>query len=305
MRIILAGGSGFVGRHLAKIFSGDGHEVIVLSRSDRTIEHAKVIAWTGESLGDWANLLDGADAVVNLSGESVSLKWTSENKRKILDSRVKSTETLGKAIHNCRVRPKVWINASATGYYGDQGDAIMDETSPAGEGFLAETCVAWERAQDMADTPGVRKVKVRTGIVLGEEGGAFTELRKFTGLFLGGSQGDGRQWMSWIHLKDLGAVYRWAIESDFKGPVNAVCPNPVQNRDFMFALRDAMGKPWSPPAPKFALQVFGSVAGVEASVLLQSQRVVSKVLKEDEFRFRFEQLQPAFRDLLGLEEPLP
>jgi hypothetical protein len=209
MRIILAGGSGFIGRHLAHRFSSGGHEVIVLSRSNRPMQDATVAVWSGETVGQWSNLLEGADAVINLSGESVTQKWTAENKRKILDSRVKTTLTIGKAIHNCRLRPKVWINASATGYYGDQGDEIMDETSPAGEGFLAETCVAWERAQDSADTPGVRKVKLRTGIALGKGGGAFAELRKYTNLFLGGSQGDGRQWMSWIHIDDLAAIYQW------------------------------------------------------------------------------------------------
>ncbi len=296
-RIVIAGGSGFIGQGLIEFFRTQGFDVAVLSRSTRVMEGVTVAKWSGESLGDWTGLFNGAKAVINLSGEPVTLRWTDENKRRILKSRVKSTETIGKAIRTCATAPDLWINASAVGYYGDQGDQELDERSPAGEGFLPETCVAWERAHDSAETPGVRKAKVRIGTVLGRNGGAFPELSGYARKFLGGTLGNGRQWMPWIHVVDLVRIFDWVIENRFEGVVNGVGPEPVRNADFMSEMRRAAGRPWSPPAPPFAIKLIGALRGVQADVILQSQRAKSKVLSESTFEYKFPTLSGALSDL--------
>ncbi len=296
-RVVIAGGSGFIGQALAREFREHGYDVAILSRSGE----GETTQWDGESVGDWAGLLNQAKAVINLAGESVMLRWTEENKRKILESRVKSTEAIGKAIRTCAIPPEVWVNASAIGYYGDRGDEELDEDSSAGEDFLPETCLAWERAQDASETPTTRKAKVRVGVVLGRNGGAYEELAKVTKRFLGGAQGSGKQWISWIHLEDLAGIFRWAVESDHVGAVNGVGLHPVRNRELMAAMRETFGKPWSPPAPAFVLKLAGAFMGVQTDVLLQGQRVKSRVLAEAGFEYRHPELRGALKSLM--EEP--
>ncbi len=286
-----------MGRALSTACLAKDFEVIILSRSGEPIEGATVAKWDGESIGEWSKLLSGSTAVINLAGEPVTLRWTDENKRRILDSRVKSTEVIGRAIRACSPPPTVWINASAVGYYGDTGDVEKDESSPAGEGFLPETCLAWERAHEQSETPGVRKVRIRIGLVLGRDGGAFEQLAKFTRRFLGGSQGSGRQWMPWIHIDDMAQVFLWALESKSAGVVNGVGPAPVRNSEFMATMRQVARRPWSPPAPSFALGLVGSIMGVQTDVVLQSQRVKSKVLQDADFEYRFPDLHSAIKDL--------
>ena len=297
-RVVLAGGSGFIGKALSDRFSALGYEVAILSRSRRMEEGIVRSVWDGETLGEWASLLEGAAAVINLAGEHAHLRWTDENRVRILESRTKSTAVIGKAIRACATPPKVWINASGVGYYGDRGDEELDESSSAGEGFLVDVCLAWERAQLEVETPGTHKVQVRIGLVLGREGGAFLQLSKFTKLFLGGAQGSGKQWMSWIHIEDLASIFQWAVDSDYVGPVNGVGPDPVRNGDLMATMRRVMGRPWSPPAPAFALKLAGAMMGMETGVVLQSQRAKSRVLAEHGFEYRFTDLAEAIRDLL-------
>lgn len=296
-RVVLAGGSGFVGRALAEEFRTTGYEPVILTRSRKRPGEIQSAVWDGETVGDWAGLLNDAAAVINLAGEPVTMRWTEENRRKMIDSRVNSTQAIGKAIRACAAPPKVWVNASAVGYYGDRGDEELDESSSAGEGLLPEACLAWERAQEEAETPGVRKVRIRTGIVLGKGGGVFEEFSKLTKRYLGGSQGSGKQWMAWIHLRDLTAIYRWAVESDFSGIVNGVGLHPVRNAEFMAAMREVAKRPWSPPAPAFAIRLVGALIGVQADVVLQSQRVVSSVLRDREFVYHFTDLKAALTDL--------
>lgn len=294
-RVVLAGGSGFVGQALSERLQKAGYEVLILTRAPSSGPRSE--RWDGESVGDWARLLEGAAAVVNLSGAPVTLRWTESNKRLIRDSRVKSTSAIGQAIRQCRIPPKVWVNASATGIYGDSGDRECDESSQVGEGFLAETCLAWERAQSDSPIAGTRKVRVRIGIVLGRKGGAYPELAKYAAMYLGGHQGSGRHWMSWIHVDDLASVFQFAIETEVEGAVNAVSPVPVQNAEFMEALRKSLGKPWSPPAPAFAIKFVGFLKGIQADVVLQSQRVIPGVLNKLSFDYRFPELGAALADL--------
>lgn len=296
-RIVIAGGSGFLGHALVKEFQSHGYEIVVLTRSRKQSGEVQAVVWDGETVGEWAGFLNGAVAIINLAGEAITKLWNEENKKRILDSRIKSTEAIGKAIRSCSAPPKVWVNASGVGYYGDCGDQELNEDSSAGEGFMAEICLAWERAQEQAEVPDTRKVRLRIGAVLGRGGGAFEELAKFTRLFLGGSQGSGKQWMSWIHVEDLARIFRWAIESDFIGVVNGAGPNPVRNSELMAAMRDTYSRPWSPPAPALALKLAGAVMGLQTDILLQSQRATSKVLRDSEFEFKWPELGQALKDL--------
>lgn len=296
-RLVIAGGTGFIGTAIRKLFEAEGYEVVVLSRSRKMQKEFKTSVWDGENLGEWAGFLDGAVAVINLAGEPATLLWTEENKKKILDSRTKSTAVIGKAIRACSSPPKVWINASGVGYYGDCGDRELDESSPAGEGFLAETCLLWERAQEESETPATRKVRIRIGAALGRDGGAYVELAKVTKRFLGGAQGSGNQWMSWIHVEDLAKLFHWAVESDHQGAVNGVGPEPVRNKELMAALRRSLNRPWSPPAPAFAVKIVARLMGKQVDPVLDSQRAKSSVLVKSGFQYNFPALESALRDL--------
>ena len=305
MRVVIAGGSGFIGAALTQLFRNRGDDVVILSRSTRSIEGATLAKWNGETVGDWSGLLNGAAAVINLSGEPVTLRWTEENRRKILESRTKSTEAIGKAIRSCQNAPITWINVSGVGYYGDAGDTLLDESSPAGEGFLSEVCLAWERAQESVDTPGTRKARIRIGTVLGRDGGAFPELAKFAKLFLGGTLGSGHQWMPWIHIEDLARIFAWVVDTKFEGVVNGVGPEPVKNTNFMAALRHAAKRPWSPPVPAFAIRTVGAIKGVQADVVLQSQRATSRVLAEAGFTYDHPSLDQTLKSLLAAPSDRP
>lgn len=299
MKVVIAGGSGFIGQALIEEFGCHGYEVVVLSRSGKPIEGATVEMWDGKTLGDWTRDLDGAEAVINLVGEPITMRWTEENKKKILGSRVESTTLIGRAIRGCIAAPKVWINASGIGYYGDTGDVAKDETSPAGDDFTAEICLAWERAQNEAETPNTRKVQMRTGFVLGRKGGAFPQLAKLTKAFLGGSVGNGKQWCPWIDLRDLARLFHWVVEGNVSGPVNAVGPEAVRNKDLMAAMRKAAHRPWSPPAPAFAVKIAGFFMGVQTDVALISQRAIPAVATKGGFTYEHQDLDEVLRELFA------
>lgn len=269
----------------------------MLSRSGKC---EGAVQWDGKSLGSWTAELEEADAVINLSGESAVLRWTPENKQKILNSRVDSTCAIGGAIMNSKRPPKVWINASAVGYYGDTGNRQVDESSQAGAGFLADVCKAWEAAQDEFTLAVTRKVKIRIGLPLSPDGGALEQLAKLAKGFLGGAAGSGRQFLPWIHIDDLTAMFLWATE-DSKAPevFNGVGPNPVSNRDFMASLRHALHRPWSPPAPAGAMKLFGSLVGMQVDPVLESSRVVPTAAVKAGFEFKHPQLNEALSDLFN------
>src|SRR2546423_12287748 len=250
-RIILAGGSGFLGRSLTRALSDEGYEVIVLTRAPRAPEGGvRFVGWDGSTLGDWAAWLEGAKWVVNLAGRSVDGRYHADNRRAILDSRIQSTRVLGEAIGRCAKPPSVWLNSSTATIYKPSLDRPMDEatgeigaTPEAKDAFSVEVARAWERALDQARTPATRKVALRTAMVLGPgEGGVFCVLRRLVRLGLGGKMADGNQFVSWIHEEDFCRAIDWLIErDDISGPVNLAAPNPVSNREMMQALRQVCG----------------------------------------------------------------
>jgi uncharacterized protein (TIGR01777 family) len=298
-RIVIAGGSGFIGRALAKEFSARGFEVIVLTRSPRQRKDgARELAWNGEHAGEWISVLDGAEAVINLAGKNINCPHTPENLRSITASRVNSVRAIAAAIGKTHTPPNVWVQASAIGFYGDCREKLCDENSPNGSDALAKICRDWEDAFAAANLPRTRKVILRIGFVLGRDGGALPVLSKMTKYFLGGAAGNGRQYISWIHLADLARMFAMAVEDKFfSGTFNAVAPNAVTNTEFMRALRRTLHRPWSPPAPEFAVRLGARLMGSEGSLALVSQRCAPKKFLEAGFQFQFAQLQSALNDL--------
>ena len=278
MNIAISGASGFIGRQLLKSLGQAGHSVRALSR------HAP-----------FAKSMREADVVVHLAGEPIAQRWTAQAKQRIRESRVAGTRKLVEALATLSRRPEALICASAIGYYGSRGDEILTESSPPGSGFLPEVCVAWEREAQAAEALGIRVVRVRTGVVLAASGGALARMLPPFRMGVGGRLGNGRQWMSWIHLEDLVALFQLAVESQVRGPLNAVAPYPVTNSDFTRELARVLGRPAVFPVPEFALRL---LFGEMAEVLLASQRVAPSAAEAAGFRFRFPQLGPALAGLL-------
>ncbi len=296
MKIVVAGASGFLGKAL--IASLKGHEVIALVRHGEPVPGAVPVVWNGLKIGPWEEHVDGADAVINLAGAPVTKRWTDEYKKEIKESRVQSTYVLGQAIEGAEKPPKVWINASAVGYYGSRGAEMLDEGSSAGTDFLAEVCQAWENALAAETLPNTRRVALRTGIVLGKGGGALQPMLKATKLFLGGRIGDGHQWMPWIHLDDYTGMVHWLLDHDVQGPVNACGIAPCINETFMANLRKVVGRPPAPPVPTFALNLMGKLTGPEPEVALASARVMPKAAQSAGFKWKHPALEEALRSIV-------
>ena len=296
MKIVVAGASGFLGRAL--IDSLKGHEVVALVRNGEHIPGSKPVIWNGLRLERWADEIDGADAVVNYAGVPVTVKWTDENKKAIKESRVQSTYLIGQAIDGAERPPKVWVNASATGYYGSRGAEMLDETAAPGTDFLAQVCQAWEDALAAETLPNTRRIALRSGIVLGKKGGALKPMVKATKLFLGGAQGNGNHWMPWIHVDDHTALVRWILEGDVTGPVNAVGVAPCVNSTFMETLRKVCGRPFGLPASKEFLNFARIFGGPHPEVVLASTRACPGVAQKAGFKWKHPGLEEALTNIL-------
>lgn len=302
MKIVVAGATGFLGRAL--IDNLRDHQVVALVRHGEQIGGAKSVTWNGLRMDRWADEIDGADVVVNYSGSPVTAKWTDENKALMKETRVQPTYLIGQAIGGAERPPKVWINASAVGYYGSRGSEILDENSPQGNDFLAQLCGTWEQVLMQESLPNTRRIALRTGIVLGRDGGALKPLTKLAKLFLGGQQGDGHQWMPWIHIEDHISMVRWLMETEIAGPVNAVGPAPCLNSTFMQTLRSVVGRPVGIPAPKGLMGLTSKIAGPDPETVLASERVVPKVAQAAGFKWKYPALEGALRNLI-CEKPQP
>jgi uncharacterized protein len=303
MNILIAGGRGFLGRALSARLVAEGHRVTVLTRgrtsSWRPWEQAVAEhAWHPDgTAGDWARVLDGADAVVNLAGESIAGgRWTSARKKAILDSRVLATRSLVAAIEGAHRPPRVLVSSSAQGYYGDRGDEELTEAAAPGSGFLATVCREWEREAQRAE-PHTRVVLLRTGVVLAARAGALPKMLLPFRMFAGGPLGSGRQFMSWIHLDDWVGIARQAIVNEsVAGPRNRGSPHPLRNREFSAAVGRVLRRPSVLPAPAFALRL--AVGEMATPLLLASTRMVPAAVLADGYRFAFEDAADALRSLL-------
>ncbi len=300
-RIVIAGGSGFIGRALARKFSAAGREVIILTRSPgERADGVREVAWDGRHIGGWISFLDGAEAVINLAGKNINCPHTPENVRAITASRVDPVNAIAAALLHVKIPPRVWVQAGATGFYGDTGDRVCDENSPAGRNPLAEICRQWESAFAAANVPQTRKVTLRIGFVLGRDGGALPVLSRLARCFLGGATGSGRQYISWIHLADLTEMFAACLQREnYSGTFNAVAPDAATNAQFMRELRRALHRPWSPPAPAFAVRLGARLMKSEPSLALVSQRCEPGKFLEVEFPFQFPGLRPALENLVS------
>jgi uncharacterized protein (TIGR01777 family) len=277
MNVSITGASGFIGSRLREALASEGHAV-------HPIKIRELVD------------LPSSDAIVHLAGESVAQTWTAEVKRRIRESRIEGTHRLVEAISRMSPRPAVLVCASAVGYYGSRGDELLTESSPPGEGFLAEVCVAWEKEADAAKALGLRVVKLRTGLVLGRGGGALARMLPMFRMFLGGQLGNGRQWMPWIHIDDATGLIRFAVDHpSLAGPMNVCAPNPVRNTDFTNALAAALHRPAPWTVPSFMLS---ALFGEMGATLLASQRAVPRVALTAGYRFRYSDLEPALRSLV-------
>ena len=299
-RIVIAGGSGFIGSALAAHFTSQGHDVVTLTRTAQAREDGvREVAWNGRSFGPWAKELDGAAAVVNLTGKNINCRHTNKNRREIIASRVVSVRAIADAIGASATPAPVWVQASAVGIYGNAGDALCDESAPHGTDFMADVCEQWEAAFRAAITPNTRRVVLRLGVVLGRDGGALPTLASLARWGLGGTVGSGRQYISWIHRDDLVSIVERAITSEMTGPYNAANHVPETNAAFMKRLRSAVHRPWSPPAPAIAVQVGAYIIGTEPSIALHGQRCVPRRLDEEGFAFAHEDLSESLKGLLA------
>jgi uncharacterized protein (TIGR01777 family) len=292
--IAITGASGFVGRGLERRFTAAGHRVIRIGRGD-----ASDVRWDPSTGIIDAAALEGAEVVIGLAGESIAQRWTPRVRAALRESRVLGTRLLSRTVAGLRVRPKVLLSASGVGIYGDRGEDWVDESTPAGDDFLAVLGREWEAAADPARDAGIRVVHFRTGVVLDPEGGALAKMLLPFKLGLGGPFGDGRQWWSWISREDLERLYEFAIATPtLAGPVNAVSPEPVTNATFVTTLGRVLRRPAVIPVPTFALELaFGEMA---RGALLASQRVRPRVAESAGFRFAHPTLASALRAELGV-----
>jgi len=298
LKVAISGASGLVGSNLRHFLTTGGHHVLPLVRDSRLVDD-NAIYWNPATGEIDADRLGGADAVVHLAGTSIaSGRWSDARKRSIMESRVKGTELIARTMAELRDGPKVLVSASATGYYGDRGGEVLDETSSSGKGFLAEVCRAWEGATKPAERAGIRVVTLRSGVALSPAGGALGQMLLPFKLGAGGRLGSGKQYMSWIDLDDLIALIPHVIYSDtISGPVNGTAPHPVTNSSFTSALGRALGRPTFVPVPAFAVRAAFGELGTEA--LLWGQRVIPKKAVDSGFRFFYEGVEESMRFQLG------
>jgi uncharacterized protein len=305
-RIVLAGGSGFLGRIIGQHLQPQGFEVVVLTRRPSAAAAFREVAWDGRTLGDWRREVDGATAMINLAGRSVNCRFTPENKRQVMQSRVESTRVIGHAIAESATPPPVWLNCSTATIYRHALGAAHDETSqdftPTPEvhdAYSLEVAHAWESALWQATTPRTRRVAMRISLVFGTvEGGVFQILRRLAKLGLGGRMASGQQYVSWIHEHDFVRAVQWILEHEaLSGPVNLAAPNPVTNAEMMRFFRRVCGIPIGLPAARWMLEIGAFVMRTETELLLKSRRVVPGTLLKDGFKFQCPEMEGALREL--------
>lgn len=299
MNITITGGTGFIGRRLVARLLAGNHSLHLLVRHARIGLGPQVQCsiWNALDIEPAPESLAEADAVIHLAGEPVSQRWTPAAKRRILESRVEGTRRLIEALSRQSHRPSVLVCASAVGFYGSRGDAILTESAGQGEGFLAEVCTVWEKTADAALKLGMRVVKLRTGMTLGKEGGALAQMLTPFRWGVGGKVASGGQWVSWIHVEDLAELIQFVVENaGLSGPVNATAPNPVTNAEFTKELAAALRRPAFLTLPAAALH---GVYGEMAEIILASQRAVPQAALSAGFRFRYPDLRAALRNLLA------
>lgn len=301
MKILITGGTGFVGTQLITRLIQDGHEVTILTRSLKGAKGSSpgISYLEGDPTrkGPWQEAIQQHDAVINLAGASIFSKWTDEHKKAIRESRVSTAQNIVEGIPSRPERPFTLFSTSAVGYYGFCGDEELTEESPHGDDFLARIALEWEGEALKAGDRGARVVITRFGIVMGEKGGALGQMIPLFKKYIGGPIGSGKQWFSWVHIKDLAEAFAFLLKHpEMSGPVNVCSPNPVRNKDLARALGKALHKPSFMPAPGFMIKL---VLGEFGSVILEGQRVIPKRLLDSGFLFQYPNIEKALQDIVS------
>ncbi|WP_417939549.1 TIGR01777 family oxidoreductase [Flavobacterium sp. RS13.1] len=299
-KLIIAAGTGFLGQVLVNHFKNQFDEIVILTRGNsKKIDGIKHVNWNARTFSGWEKELENTTVLINLAGKSVDCRYTKENKKEILLSRIESTKILNKAVLNCKNPPKHWLNSSTATIYRFSLDKEMDERDgEIGNDFSINVALSWEKAFFKTETPNTLKTALRTSIVLGKKEGAFIPLKNLAKLGLGGKQGKGNQFVSWIHEEDFARAVAFIIEKEMTGVVNVVSPKPIRNANFMHKLRKAIGFPFGIPVNTFLLKIGSFIIRTEAELVLKSRNVIPKRLLENGFEFKFRTIETALQNLL-------
>lgn len=300
MKVVIAGGTGFIGRYLSQYFAQKGYEVVILSRKESAFKNnIRYVQWNGKTLSDWCAELENSDLLINLSGTSVAVRHNEKNKKQIYDSRILSTQVLNQAVSNCENPPKYWFNSSGASVYKTSFTESRDENyTEWEEEFLTEVVLAWEEEFFKNPNPKIKKVALRTSVVLGKSGDTYEKLNLLSKIGLGGKQGSGQQMMSWIHIEDFARIIEFCMQSNLEGIINMAAPNPVTNQKMMQAFRKVNRMPVGIPAPEFLIRIGTRIIGIEPDFVLKSYNVISKRLSENGFDFKFPTIQEALEELI-------
>lgn len=300
-KIVLAGGNGYLGKVLQEYYKPMTREIIVLSRKpSNPFENVTTVIWDAQTMGQWVERLNDADMLINLCGKNVNCRYTPENRAAIISSRVEPTVLLAKAIQSIPKPPRLWINITSATIYRHAEDRPQDEdTGEAGYGFSIDVCRKWEDAFFQSTTPQTRKVALRMGIVFGKCDGAFPRLLALARLGLGGTLGNGQQYVSWIHEQDAAKCTEWLLQNEaMSGIFNCTSPAPVKNEALMKAIRKACGIPFGVPAPAWLLEIGARIIGTETELLLKSRWVLPKRLLDNQFEFSYSEVEHAINDIV-------
>lgn len=297
MKIIIAAGTGFLGKNLEKYFIEKGNEVYILTRNPK---RKNEIYWDAKTLGEWKNSIEDSDVLINLTGKSVDCRYTEKNKKEIYDSRINSTKVLQRAVDHCVNKPKIWLNASsATIYVHSETQLNTEENGIIGDDFSMNICKSWEKEFFTIKHENVRKVALRTSIVLGEHGGAFPKLKMIAKLGLGGKQGRGDQNVSWIHIDDFCKAVEWSINHEnISGAINITAPNPLSNEELMKKLRNRLKIPFGLNAPVWQMEIASVFLGTETELVLKSRNAYPEILIKNGFEFSYPTIDSAFQNLI-------
>lgn len=310
MKIVISGGTGFIGKALISHLIEDNHQIVVLTRNSSRFDNpnprlVEAVQWDGKTVNSWSDKIAGAETIINLAGEPIGIKrWNDLTKQLILNSRVESTKAIVKALSATNHYPRVFLNASASSYYGDMARDDADESQKRGSGFLSETCERWENQAKLAESSGARVVLLRFGIVLDKDGGALAKMMLPFKIFAGGPPGSGKQWVSWVHREDAVRAIMSIVNNDnIRGPVNVTSPEPVSMRDFCSTLAKTLGRHSWAAVPDFVLK---TMLGEMSEMLLTGQRAIPRKLQDYGFKFKYPELKQALGVIFnGINEIAP
>ena len=300
-KLIIAAGTGFLGEVLTTHFKDKFEEIVILTRGkSRTDNNIKYVNWNAKTFSGWEAELENADVLINLAGKSVDCRYTEQNKKEILLSRIQSTKILNKAVLHCKKPPKHWLNSSTSTIYRFSLDKQMDEIDgEVGNDFSMNVAQSWEKSFFKIETPNTLKTALRTSIVLGKNGGAFIPIKTLAKIGFGGKQGIGNQYISWIHEIDFARAIEFIIQKKMVGVVNVVSSKPVRNSEFMKTLQQEIGIPFGIPINKFLLEIGSFMIRTQTELVLKSRNVIPRRLQENGFKFEFDSLEKSFQNLLN------